>query len=46
MIRAIRTSISNIKAEIEHLDNEIECRIDPFETEISYLCDIPGMDIT
>ena len=31
MIRAIRTSISNIEAEIDHLDREIEQRMQPFE---------------
>lgn len=46
MIRAIRTSISNIEAEIEHLDQEIDRRMMPLEDRIAQLCDIPGMDIT
>lgn len=46
MIRAIRTSISNIEAEIEHLDNEIERRMRPLEERIAQLCDIPGMSTT
>lgn len=46
MIRAIRTSISNIEAEIEHLDREIDRRMMPLEDRIAQLCDIPGMDIT
>ncbi len=46
MIRAIRTSITNIEAEIDHLDGEIERRIQPFEAQIRQLCEIPGMDVT
>ena len=46
MIRAIRTSIANIEAEIDHLDKEIERRMKPFETQITQLCEIPGMDVT
>lgn len=46
MIRAIRTSISNIEAEIDHLDREIEQRMQPFEAQIQRLCEIPGMDVT
>ena len=46
MIRAIRTSISNIEAEIDHLDREIEQRMQPFEVQIQQLCEIPGMDVT
>ncbi len=46
MIRAIRTSIANIESEIEHLDKEIERRMEPFEAQISQLCEIPGMDTT
>ena len=46
MIRAIRTSISNIEAEIDHLDKEIERRMQPFEAQIQQLCEIPGMDVT
>ena len=34
MIRAIRTSISNIESEIDHLDMEIERRMKPFETQV------------
>lgn len=44
MIRAIRTSISNIEAEIDHLDREIEQRMAPLEGQIKQLCEIPGMD--
>lgn len=46
MIRAIRTSISNIETEIDHLDKEIERRMQPFEAQIQQLCEIPGMDVT
>lgn len=46
MIRAIRTSITNIEAEIDHLDKEIERRMQPFEAQIQQLCEIPGMDVT
>ena len=46
MIRAIRTSIANIEAEIDHLDKEIERRMKPFEAQITQLCEIPGMDVT
>ena len=46
MIRAIRTSITNIEAEIDHLDEEIERRMQPFEEQIARLCEIPGMDTT
>jgi transposase len=46
MIRAIRTSIANIEAEIDHLDKEIERRMAPFEAQITQLCEIPGMDTT
>lgn len=46
MIRAIRTSISNIEAEIDHLDQEIERRMKPLQTQIEQLCEIPGMDAT
>ena len=46
MIRAIPTSISNIEAEIDHLDREIEQRMQPFEVQIQQLCEIPGMDVT
>lgn len=45
MIRAIRTSVSNIEAGIEHLDAEIERRMQPFEAQIRQLCEIPGMDV-
>lgn len=46
MIRAIRSSIKNIEAEIEHLDQEIDRRMMPLEDRIAQLCDIPGMDTT
>ena len=46
MIRAIRTSIANIEAEIDNLDKEIERRMKPFEAQITQLCEIPGMDVT
>ena len=46
MIRAIRTSIANIEAEIDHLDKETERRMKPFEAQITQLCEIPGMDVT
>lgn len=46
MTRAIRTSISNIEAEIDHLDKEIERRMQPFEAQIQQLCEIPGIDVT
>ncbi len=46
MIRAIRTSIANIEAEIDHLDKEIERRMKPFEEQIRQLCEIPGIDMT
>lgn len=46
MIRAIRTSIANIEAEIDHLDEEIARRMEPFEAQITRLCEIPGMDTT
>lgn len=46
MIRAIRTSISNIEAEIAHLDKEIEKRMEPLAGQIGQLCEIPGMDTT
>lgn len=46
MIRAIRTSISNLEAEIDHIDMEIERRMQPFEEQVRQLCDIPGMDVT
>lgn len=46
MIHAIRTSISNIEAEIDHLDKEIEKRMQPLEVQIKQLCEIPGMDTT
>ena len=46
MIRAIRTSISNIEAEIDHLDQEIERRMRPLEDRIRQLCEVPGMDTT
>lgn len=46
MIRAIRTSISNIEAGIDHLDKEIGRRMRPFEAHIQQLCEIPGMDVT
>jgi len=36
MIRAIRTSIANIEAEIDHLDEEIARRMAPFEAQIKY----------
>ena len=43
MIRAIRTSISNIEAEIDHLDKKIERRMQPIEKRIRKLCEIPVM---
>ena len=46
MIRAIRTSIANIEAEIDNLDKEIERRMKPFEAQITQQCEIPGMDVT
>lgn len=46
MVRAIRTSLANIEAEIDHLDKEIERRMQPFEAQIKQLCEIPGMDVT
>lgn len=46
MIRAIRNSITNIEAEIDHLDREIERRMKPLEDKITQLCEIPGMDTT
>ena len=46
MIRAIRTSIANIEAEIDNLDKEIERSMKPFEAQITQLCEIPGMDVT
>lgn len=46
MIRAIRTSIANIEAEIDNLDKEIERRMKPFEAQITQLCELPGMDVT
>lgn len=46
MIGAIRTSIANIEAEIDHLDQEIEKRMKPFEAQITALCEIPGMNTT
>ena len=46
MIRAIRTSIANIEAEIDNLDKEMERRMKPFEAQITQLCEIPGMDVT
>lgn len=46
MIHAIRTSISNIEAEIAHLDQEIERRMQPFEAQIKQLCEILGIDVT
>ena len=46
MIHAIRTSITNIEVEIDHLDEEIERRMQPFEEQITRLCEIPGMDMT
>lgn len=46
MIRAIRTSITNIESEIDHLDQEIERRMQPFKERVEQLCDIPGMDVT
>lgn len=46
MIRAIRTSISNIETEIDHLDKEIEKRMKPFEAQVRQLCEIPGMNVT
>lgn len=45
MIRAIRKSIANIEAEIEHLDKEIDRRMQPLEAQVSQLCEIPGMDV-
>ena len=46
MIRAIRTSISNIEAEIDHLDQESERRMRPLEDRIRQLCEVPGLDTT
>ena len=46
MIRAIRQSISNIEAQIDHIDGEIERRMQPLETQMRQLCEIPGMDTT
>ncbi len=46
MIRVIRTSIANIESEIEHLDKEIERRMEPFEAQISQLCKISGLETT
>ena len=43
ILRAICTSITNIEAEIDHLDKEIECRMHPVEDRIEQLCEIPGM---
>jgi transposase len=46
MIHAIRGSIKNIEAEIDHLDKEIERRMQPIEAQITQLCEIPGMSTT
>ena len=46
MILAIRRSIRNIEDEIDHLDQEIERRMQPFEDKVRQLCDVPGMDTT
>lgn len=46
MIHAIRTSITNIEAEIDHIDREIERRMEPFDAQITRLCEIPGMNTT
>lgn len=46
MIRAIRKSISNIEAEIAHLDKEIERRMKPIEAQMEQLCEVPGMSTT
>ena len=46
MIRAIRTSIRNIEAEIDHLDQEIGRRMQPVDEQIKRLCEIPGIDVT
>ena len=43
MIRAIRTSISNIEAEIDNLEEEIERRLQPIADRIEQLSEIPGM---
>ncbi len=46
MIQAIRTSIANIESEIDHLDAEIDRRMQPLEDRILQLCEIPGIDVT
>lgn len=46
MIRAIRTSLSNIESEIDHLDAEIERRMKPLQEQIERLCEVPGMNVT
>lgn len=45
MIRAIRTSIANIETEIDHLDKEIERRMQPIDAQVRQLCEIPGLDV-
>lgn len=46
MLRAIRRSIEHLADEIKELDAEIGRRMQPFEEEISRLCQIPGISMT
>lgn len=46
MLRAIRRSMDNLTEEIKALDEEIALRMQPFEEEISRLCQIPGISKT
>lgn len=46
MLRAIRRSMDNLTEEIKALDEEITLRMQPFEEEITHLCQIPGISKT
>jgi transposase len=46
MLQAIRRSMDNLRDEIRHIDDEITRRMQPFEEEISRLCQIPGVNKT
>ena len=46
MLRAICRSMDNLTEEIKALDEEIALRMQPFEEEISRLCQIPGISNT